>query len=278
MNRETWKSSCRLAWKDLTTFSPIRKYWDEKQARQTATAIFIWIPKTAGTSIAAALKDTGCRKFKSIKRIQRGFYPGGFATFSHLSLAELVEAGVVPISYYRQAFRFAFVRDPVSRTKSLYGYLLKKKVVQKDLKFTAFLDLVEREFDKEEIDIPWNDRFTRRLLEWEGDDLRFHGGVAPRPGLFNSFSLSQCRPQVEWLRLPHGEKSAQTGWGCAGFIGKLEKLPEELLRLRSHLGTPVREVPHLNVSQNPGIRISANDASRIQRLFRRDYEAFGYSA
>jgi len=271
------RQSLSLSWKEMTAFPAIRKQLDRRRCHEAPKAIFVWIPKTAGTSLNAAFAQCGCRKFKSLKRIQRGFYADGFVTFVHLSLARLVEDKVIPLAYYQQALRFAFVRHPVARAQSLYGYLSKKQVISSDTSFSDFLDLLERAFEQEQQNSLKLDSFTRRLLNWEGDDLRLHEGAVPPPGLYNSYALSQCRPQVEWLRCPAGEASVSDGWGCAGFIGRVEHLSRDLSRLQNELGINIPVPPRLNQSQSHISAISCADRKKIARLYEADYSAFGYS-
>lgn len=132
-------------------------------------AIFLWIPKTAGTSVFAAL-ESGARftKLKRIREVETLFNHSGRVTFGHINCRMLVDKGVVDASYFDHAFKFAFVRDPYARAVSLYQYLKKEKRLPALTTFLQFCQILE------------------------------NGRVEPI-GLYNSSGLSQCNPQVRWL-------------------------------------------------------------------------------
>ncbi|MEM1157743.1 MAG: sulfotransferase family 2 domain-containing protein [Verrucomicrobiota bacterium] len=257
----------------MTAFPSVRRFQDKIKSKNTPDAIFIWIPKTAGTSLAAQFCSSGCRKFKSIKQIERGFYPGGFTTFTHFSIAELVEREYLPVSYYNKAIRFSFVRHPVSRVISLYRYLIKKGIVRKEVAFSEFIGVVEIALREE---LPSRNLINSHIA-WEGDCPKYRRGISPSPGLFNSIALSQCRPQVDWLKVPAGLPVEKEGWGCAQFIGKVENLSEDFQALSEKLAYNWPSLPMLNVSSSPKPSLTFDDQKKIEKIYAKDFEAFGYS-
>lgn len=135
------------------------------QSRNRPNAVFIWIPKTAGTSIWNTLHAP---KLKSLYLVKYRFANKGIVTFGHIDYSQLVSNGYIKSSFDEFAFKFAFVRNPYDRAVSLYAYLKNAKIIPTD---ETFLD------------------FCRRLAE-EG---------CPPIGLYNSLGLSQCNPQVRWV-------------------------------------------------------------------------------
>lgn len=132
-------------------------------------AVFIWIPKTAGTSICQMLAQYGGPKLKEIPLVRDYFPNKGIVTFGHMDYAKLVAEKYVSASFDRHSYKFCFSRNPYSRAVSLYFY--SKDIGRLD-EHISFLD------------------FCRGLVR---------NGV-PDIGLYNSLGLSQCNPQSRWLR------------------------------------------------------------------------------
>lgn len=135
--------------------------------KSTKNAIFIWIPKTAGTSVWTALKENyGCPKLKLPEQWPK-FKQSGILTFSHVSIPGLRAKGFISDEFYNSSFKFCFVRNPFDRMVSLYHYLMKDKIIKQGISFKKFCKMVH-------------------------DD--------PNPiGLYNVKRKSQAQPQVKWL-------------------------------------------------------------------------------
>ena len=155
-----WKWELYTKARDYSGYNWIQDYW---RARSQPDAVFIWIPKSAGTSVHAAI---GARKRKTLRSIRFGFCQRGIVTFSHIAYAQLLESRLVSESFNSRAFKFAIVRDPYDRAVSLYVYLRDKAGIVPVS--WSFLDLMRHLVDK---------------------------GISPI-GLYNTFGLSQCNPQV----------------------------------------------------------------------------------
>lgn len=136
------------------------------RSRSQPDAVFIWIPKTAGTSVWRAL---GFPKLKSRHAVRHRFTNRGPVTFGHMDYARLVSEGLVKPGFDQSAFKFAIVRNPYDRAVSLFTYLSKPEVglIPADLSFLEF---------------------CRRLAS-EG---------CPPIGLYNREQWSQCNPQARW--------------------------------------------------------------------------------
>lgn len=133
--------------------------------RDTPDCVFLWIPKTAGTSVFYWLHNTvGMRKM-NIPRDYLAFPGTGAATFGHVHYLSLLHAGIVPDAYHARAYKFAIVRDPYARIVSLYNYLTVDQGYGKS--FEHFVEEVR----------------LRR----------------PAVGLYNHRGLSQTNPQADWL-------------------------------------------------------------------------------
>lgn len=157
------------SWREVTQtiydVSGINRFRDYVGARGQSDGVFIWIPKTAGTSLQQAL---GIRKHKSIHAVRNRFSQRGMVTFGHMHYPELVHSGLVSGQFDSRAFKFALVRNPYDRAVSLYRYLQSRRKISAQQPFLSFL----------------------RALHDEG---------IPPIGLYNSQGMSQCNPQIRWV-------------------------------------------------------------------------------
>jgi Sulfotransferase family len=147
---------------DRTGISLMR---ESRRARDRENAVFIWIPKTAGTSLHSALDAP---KLKSLPLIRYRFPGSGMVTFSHMDYAALVREGHVCGEFDRTSYKFAFVRNLYDRAVSLFFFLKKNRTLAADETFLGFC----------------------RMLSEEGCEPI---------GTYNVKGLSQCNPQVRWL-------------------------------------------------------------------------------
>lgn len=117
--------------------------------------MFIWIPKTSGTSLYRAMseKDPTFLKCLDVKKIPNG-------THGHVKINCVYSEQELENFYI-----FTIVRNPYSRTVSLYEYLKKLNIIDK----ITFLD------------------FTNKIKS------------VPPIGPYNRIGLSQCNPQSDWL-------------------------------------------------------------------------------
>jgi hypothetical protein len=134
------------------------------RARGRQDALFVWIPKTAGTSLVSLLR---LPKLKRRHLVKYRFTNRGSVTFGHQDYRQLRAQGLVSDAFDRNAFKFSFVRDPFDRAVSLYFYLIKDAQIDASLSFLAF---------------------CRRLPQ----------GIPPI-GLYQARGLSQANPQSHWL-------------------------------------------------------------------------------
>lgn len=148
---------------DYTRISFIK---ESIRAQSKKDAIFIWIPKTAGTSIYSMLDAP---KLKSLHALKYRFVNKGVVTFGHMDYKKLVEKGLVPPSFDERAYKFAFARNPYDRAASLYTYMKKKARIQ--LEQDNFLS------------------FCRYLENTGFDEI----------GFYNYKGNSQCNPQMKWI-------------------------------------------------------------------------------
>ena len=162
--------------------------------------IFVWIPKTSGTSIYETLREK--EGMKLYLDNYREFDNSGSVTFGHLSLKHLLREGIISKEYYQNRYVFAVVRNPYSRFVSLWKDFKRSHRISPSTTLTEFA-------------------FACSTMDRE-------------PGLYNAKGYSQCSCQTEWLfpgvdtlryekieeqfknrfgyELPHLNKSDTTDW------------------------------------------------------------------
>lgn len=131
-------------------------------------AVFIWIPKSAGTSVLSALNKYGCSKLKKIHLVRYYFPQKGMVTFGHMNYPELLETGYISKKFDHSAYKFCFARNPYDRAVSLFFYLKKIARVDQDMSFISF---------------------CRQLRDKGCEEI----------GLYNLSGWSQCNPQIRWI-------------------------------------------------------------------------------
>lgn len=210
--------------------------------RSNPDAIFVWVPKSAGTSVWQALAACGAEKFLSTDEIH-GPVRQGINTFGHMSLPALLEGGLVDPDYFRRAFKFAFVRNPFDRAVSLFEFLKRRRNLPQATTFPIFCEFIR------------------------------HRAYEPI-GLYNRTELSQLNSQCTWLKDAAGNP-------LCGFIGRYENLEEDWNTIRQRIGGGVDLPPlgHFRKSdrKKTGAYYTPAEVRIIQDAYREDFETFGYS-
>ena len=98
-------------------------------------AVFIHIPKTAGSYIMEAM---GLQNL-SLPRQRKLFRQEGCVTFGHQNYLRLVQTGVIGKKFHRSAYKFASCRNPFDRVVSHYFYTLSRHADILDNE-TSFID------------------------------------------------------------------------------------------------------------------------------------------
>jgi hypothetical protein len=208
-------------------------------------AIFIWIPKAAGTSVAAALERRGAQTLLSVEAIEKFFRNRGVVTFGHIYIPALIEAGLVSEEFVANAVKFTIVRNPYDRLISLFEYLRRLGYVPKTSTFNIFCHYLQE-----------------RAME--------------KVGLTNHDGLSQLNSQVTWLRDPSGKMTIDK-------IYRYEQLSSSWPELWAGIGfqEDVPALPRLNSSEarrKPHEYFSTNTIKLVQEAYHDDFEILGYSA
>jgi len=199
--------------------------------------IFIWVPKSAGTSVAEFFGKKGFN-FHQIKSGAEGNLPlgrlksFGYQTFGHLSLDELVRSGHLRANYVKTAILLTVIRNPEDRFLSLFFYYKKLGILA-----------------REKIETP------AALME------KIQLEPPPPPGLFNWKGLSQCRPQVEWL--PSGMPNKMRLLDFAALPFQFQKLCKDLKMTPDPL-------PHTNRSPRASHLLDFKTRNRIADYYQED--------
>jgi len=99
-------------------------------------AVYIHVPKTAGSYIMEALRMQNL----SLPRQRKEFKQKGSVSFGHQNYLRLIKMGVVSKRFHRSAFRFASCRNPYDRVVSHYFYTISRHadVLDNETRFIDF--------------------------------------------------------------------------------------------------------------------------------------------
>lgn len=204
--------------------------------------IFVHIPKTGGTSLAAALEDRAMAddiligdtpKAQKRKRRLKGVTSAG-RLWKHSTLRDI--DGLVTPAFVQSAFIFALVRNPWDRMVSYYHWLQAQT------------------FDHPAVGLAQTLGFSAFLR---------HPVTA---------SGLQAQPYTSYVTDPTGQVRA------AAFV-RLEHLEQDLRPVEEHLGFKLN-LPHLNASERAGPyqdHYNDSDSSYLAQICASDVESFGYS-
>lgn len=216
-----------------------------RQLRRNApnpAGIFVWIPKTAGSSLCLALESQGAQKLLAPQDVQRWFRQRGIVTFGHIFVPALVDAGLVSVDYFRRARKFAVVRDPFDRAISLFEYFKRLRRLPATTTFDIFCEFIEKR-------------------AWEKVGMKNHDG------------LSQLNPQVTWVTYSDGKVFVRD-------IFRYEEIECQWPKIWALLGlhSPVPPLRRLNSSARGAPReyLTSRAVEIIREAYAADFEAFGY--
>lgn len=217
----------------------------------THRAIFVHIPKTAGTSITNLIEPAlrwndlvlGGTTFG--ERIQAA-YQERFGLSKHMRARDIRR--VVGEELWANSFTFAIVRHPYARVASFYAWL-------------------------------------RRALRCAPDDAPIrswpHAQACLETGTVSEFirhrkfldSPLASAPQADWV-------CAEDGRCIVEFVGRFENLPESVSTIASRLGLGTARLERLNATagESPAAEpaLCEPDYDWLLELHRRDFDMFGY--
>lgn len=204
--------------------------------------IFVWIPKTAGTSIANVLSKSCLMTSPESCADIRSFDGSGGLTTKHRSVSKLIRLGILDSDVYETCFKFSFVRNPWDRFVSLFHYWQR---------------------------VP----STRRMCPKSFADAckmisSMHFG---RIGVVDIGRFRIGQPQSNWLfddsRL------------LVDFVGRYNTLNEDFSHVCRVIGVVPSSLPRLNQTSRGDYRSFYNDetANIIGKVYADDIRNFGFS-
>lgn len=206
------------------------------------TSLFIWVPKTAGSSIfhwiARQQRMVLIKDGADLWNPNQVFKDAKVVSFSSMNIDSLIEEGLISRETLEARKSFSFVRNPYSRIASLFRYVVKMRAIPKKTPFSFFLRMVARQ--------------------------------KATPGAYNWAGLSMASPMASWIR--------QEQWAGPSRVFKIEDGPECFLRLGKWLelsGVPERK--NATSPQEIPVEISDGDKNIIDEIYHEDFLEFDYS-
>ncbi len=200
--------------------------------------IFIWIPKTAGTSLTASINQIiPVQEYLKVEDIKHNFPNTGFSTFGHISLRALLDYKLVSKKYYNNSKTFCISRNPYDRFISLYHYSKKVNRIPDELTIDEFVTQIKN-------------------------------GI-PNIGLYNVKGLSQCHPQITWIKDIRIDN-----------VFKFEDITNNSQSIYDYLGIKPAEMTHLNKSsarKSFTEELQKEHIEFVNSYYKADFDYFGYS-
>lgn len=245
--------------------------------------LFIWIPKTAGSSIFSLLHKMGMGRYKSLDQARYLFPGSGMATFVHQSVPSLVAAGAVQESFVRSAFKFSFLRNPYDRAVSLFHYYHRFRRIAPEMTFPRFLEILEEEWENhKDLAVPAECDLSARV-RYRGEAVSQGQHTLYPVGLYTVLGWSQCRPQTDWLAGVGGFGEIHLGRmenidaDCKIILGKIFGGCEQ--RYHKALGIYGDSAPKVNATPHADYREHFQDPALrriVENVYRSDFENFNY--
>ena len=214
--------------------------------------VFVHVMKTAGTSICAAL-DPSLRWNDVVlggtafgERVNAA-YAERFGLRKHATAMEI--RAVVGPEVWSEYFTFAFVRHPYTRTASFYRWLA---------------EAIRRNPDPAAPVWSWSSTKAFTESRTFSEFIRHETFLA----------TAAAQPQVASV-------CDDEGRCIVDFLGRSEDLDAGLRTVTQRLGLPYRPPGHHNASGGgrpaaAGGLFASADYDHLERLFRQDFDAFGY--
>ncbi len=232
--------------------------------------LFVWIPKTAGTSVWTHLQAlggyrVGCqynvepyrKKFTSGRihsQLTKSWayaheFPGrGIVTYGHMSLFRLLQRQEVSQDFLKLAYTFTIVRHPVHRLVSLAADKTAGRVRKNAPNATV-------------------ENVLGEIIE------NMRRGTIGQIGRFNSRAHSQANRQITWIR------DVRRAGGRLDKIVRYEALQEGMDEVATYAGIQPFSVTRLNATphRDPYDYFTPKTLSIVKRFYREDFELLGYN-
>ena len=236
--------------------------------------LFIWIPKTAGTSMYNIFERYDCQRLIFPREYMK-FENGGFVSFTHFNIFSLLRQSIMSQEFFNKAFKFAFVRNPWDRLVSLYFYRI-KKYEPRFHTFENYVYYMEKRFNSKngllaKVLNEAYERFFHRFKRFHKNNRFFHFNKNIEPiGLYNVMGMNQANPQADWI-------VDQNGQIIVDYLGRFENLVEDFNNLCDIIGIS-EKLPQLRTSQHRDYRTYYNDKTKriVEEIYKKDIEIFNY--
>ncbi len=216
------------------------KYLNAKKAEGQSNAVFLWIPKTAGTSVKTALQKHNFLVLYNTDSVNFYFPQCGGVSFAHMSYLELLKQNYITPQFDATSFKFSFVRNPYDRAVSIYEYFIHLKRIEPSFTFMQFTELMKNK------------------------DYQY-------VGLASDENFSHCNKQSSYL-------FDSKGILIADYVGKVENINSDFKEICNHLNIN-ENLEHLNKSTRKDLgHYYANEKiiKNVYEAYEEDFDNFKY--
>jgi hypothetical protein len=229
--------------------------------KPTIDSILVHIPKTAGMTIYDSILDLelnfgwylGSEYNENQDKSVREFKKSGSVTLGHIWYRSLLDANYLDKKYFKNSFKFCFVRNPYDRLVSLYKYHYINKRL--NLNFDNFVKLLYDEFKNKTI--PPIGLYN--IKTFDKTSKLYHKHI----------NANQYNQMIKWIP------------SSIGFIGRFEHLEadvNELIKILGYEGEPIH-IPKLNYSKEDNFMsyyTNRQTIDYVSTIYKYDIRRFGY--
>lgn len=217
------------------------KRLNAKKAEGHVNSVFLWIPKTAGTSITKALEKHNFLVLYNTASVAFYFPQCGGVSFAHMSYTELLKQNYITSNFDATSFKFTFVRNPYDRAVSIYEYFIRLKRIEPTFTFKQFTELMKNK-------------------EYQ------------YVGLASDENFSHCNKQSSYLYDGNNKL-------IADYVGKVENIDTDFKEICDHLKIN-ENLDHLNKSSRKNLDHYYSDDKIIKNVYEayeEDFDNFKYT-
>jgi hypothetical protein len=233
----------------------------KKKFKTNMNTIFIHIPKTGGTTISESLIyfhrffgwSFGSEFNRDKDKVLLKSYNYGPTQIGHIYYKSLINGNYLEKKYFKNSFKFCFVRNPYDRIVSLYKY---HKINERlNLDFDNFIKILYTEFQN---------------------------GSVPPVGLYNIKTFNHDSKLYD-RKIFGSQYNLMIKWipKDIGFIGRFENLNEDVHKLIKILGYNGKNfiIPKLNFTKEDNYLsyfTNRQTIDYVSEIYKKDIRRFGY--
>ena len=215
--------------------------------------LFIWIPKTGGTSMREMLKIPFWHRDPTAK--PQPFWNDSNVTFGHADILLLKKEKLISQKFYDTSFKFCIVRNPYDRAVSLFYY---QRRLHKKYDFKSYMRFLAKN----------KHRIPKNTIYNLSDKGCPHQNRGTSPHGHCACTNNQWNQMVSWI--PNDINKIFR-------FENFSNIPSQINNLSGN-NFNVTKIEHLNCGNHKPYRAEYDEATKklVYEIYKDDFERFGY--